>query len=65
MLHEQQPDSNRLTIIKNFGENSLFNPSGLSISFEVEVPTGKVGGSAESASFLRGSGGSVLSFLWL
>ena len=23
MLHEQQPDSNRLTIIENFGENSI------------------------------------------
>ena len=26
MLHEQQRDSNRPTIIENFGENSLFNP---------------------------------------
>ena len=29
MLHEQQPDSNRPTIIdiiENFGENALFNP---------------------------------------
>ena len=26
MLHEQQADSNRLTIIENFGENLLFNP---------------------------------------
>ena len=26
MLHEQQADSNRLTIIENFGKNLLFNP---------------------------------------
>ena len=26
MLHEQQPDSNKPTIIEIFGENWLFNP---------------------------------------
>ena len=26
MLHEQQPDSNRPTIIETFRDNSLFNP---------------------------------------